>query len=388
MVGTPASGSSSQSRVRTVGRIMCLLLSALLAVMVILGCVLIAWSPGKAEPILNEDGQPVAGSLSEKIHVNINGLQQGMFIKSKNPANPVLLFLHGGPGMPEYFLTQGYPTGLEDHVTMVWWEQRGSGLSFRDDLPPETMTLEQFISDTLEVSHYLRKRFGKEKIYLMGHSGGSVLGIQAAARAPDLYHAYIGVAQIAYQPESEKIAYDYMLSRYQELGNEKMVRKLEAAVPTATGPLPVSYLRSVVRDEAMHDLGIGTTHDMRSLLKGIVVPTLQCRAYTLGEKVNLLRGKAFTRRSDFNLFDHAMTADIRELVPTLNIPVYFVHGIHDYTVNYTLAKRYLDQLQAPLKGFYTFEQSAHSPLFEEPGRMQRILREDVLMGANRLADTK
>lgn len=117
-----------------------------------------------------------------------------MFMMGKNTQNPVLLYLHGG--MPDYFLRRKYPTGLEDYFTVIWWEQRGSGLSFSADIPPETMTQEQMISDVLELTNYLRRRFGKEKIYLMGHSGEPSLAIQAAARAPELYHAYIGVAQV------------------------------------------------------------------------------------------------------------------------------------------------------------------------------------------------
>src|SRR6185369_4250641 len=146
-----------------------------------------------------------------------------MFIKSKDVRNPVLLYLHGG--MPDYFLTEKYPTGLEDYFTVVWWEQRGSGMSYSANIPPETMTLEQMISDTIELTNTLRKRFHKEKIYLMAHSGGSFIGIQAVAKAPELYYAYIGVAQISYQLESEKMAYDYMLKQFKANGDKEMVQK-------------------------------------------------------------------------------------------------------------------------------------------------------------------
>jgi pimeloyl-ACP methyl ester carboxylesterase len=178
---------------------------------------LLAWSPGQPQPFLDENGKTLAGSLSEKIHVEINGMEQGMFIKSKNIHNPVLLFLHGGPGMPEYWLTQRYPTGLEDHFTVVWWEQRGAGLSYNPEIPPETMTAEQFIADTLAVTRYLLNRFSQEKIYLMGHSWGSYIGIQAAAQAPELYHAYIGMGQISYQLQSEQLAYEYALAQYRNV---------------------------------------------------------------------------------------------------------------------------------------------------------------------------
>ena len=182
-------------------------------------------------------------------------------------------------GMPDYFLTQRYPTGLEDYFTVVWWEQRGSGISYSTDIAPETMTVEQLISDTLAVTNYLRNRFGQEKIYLMGHSGGTFIGIQAAARAPELYYAYIGVAQMSYQLKSERLAYEYMLQQFQENGNLKMVRKLEAAPVTMTDGTPDAYL--ALRDEAMHSLGIGTTHDMNSVITGIFLPSLTFRGYTL-----------------------------------------------------------------------------------------------------------
>ena len=166
-------------RVMQIG--MRIMLTIAAALLVLVG-VLLAMSPGKPEPFLDKTGKPLAGSMSEKLHVKINGVEMGMFIKSKDIRHPVLLYLHGG--MPDYFLTQKYPTGLEDYFTVVWWEQRGSGLSYSADIPPATMTLEQMISDTLGVTNYLRQRFAKEKIYLMGHSGGTFIGIQAAARAP------------------------------------------------------------------------------------------------------------------------------------------------------------------------------------------------------------
>ena len=358
------------------------ILSIFSACVLILAGILLVISPGKTEPFLDESGNPLAGSLSEKIHVNINGVEQGMFIKSKDATHPVLLYLHGG--MPEYFLTQQYPTGLEDYFTVVWWEQRGSGVSYGADIPPETMTLEQMISDTLEVTNYLRHRFGQEKIYLMGHSQGTFIGMQAAARAPELYSAYIGVAQISNQLKSERLAYEYMLQQYQENGNLEMVRKLEKAPVTMTDGTPDAYL--TLRDKAMHSLGIGTTHDMHSVITGIFLPSLTSREYTLLEKVNMWRAKS---HSGVSLLWHKMiSTDLTQQVPELGLPVYFFHGIYDYTVSYTEAKSYFEKLKAPMKGFYTFEQSAHSPIFEEPEKTLRILQEDVLAGTNSLADAK
>jgi pimeloyl-ACP methyl ester carboxylesterase len=229
-----------------------------------------------------------------------------------------------------------------------------------------------------------RQRFGKDKIYLMGHSGGTFIGIQAAARAPELYVAYIGVAQMSNQLKSEKLAYDYMLQQFKANGNADMVRKLEAAPVTLTGGTPKAY--RAVRDDAMHSLGIGTTHDMRSILSGIVLPSWQSRDYTLGEKVTTWRAK--TAAGVSIVWDTVLATDLTKRVAELKIPVYFFSGRYDYTVNYTLAKDYFNQLKAPVKGFYTFEQSAHSPIFEEPEKVRQIVQADVLRGGNSLADAK
>lgn len=373
----------SKSFVRKVIRIMLVISAALLVCVFILVGVLLACSPGKPKPLLDSNAKPLAGSISEKIHVKINEVEQGMFIKGKDKTKPVLLFLHGGPGMPEYAISRRYPAVLEDDFVVCWWEQRGAGLSFRSDIPFDTMTFKQLISDTIEVTNYLRKRFGQEKIYLMAHSGGTFIGIQAVARAPELYKAYIAESQISNQLESEKLAYKYMVEQFTRLGDKKMLQKLEK-YPITEINTPSYY---TMRDAPMHQLGIGTTHNMKSVISGVFWPVMLNNEYTLSEKINIWRGKFFTTRTA-NLWCKLVETDLTKKVQKLDIPVYFCDGIYDYTVNYTLAKDYFEKLQAPIKGFYTFEHSAHSPLFEEPEKMQHILQEDVLAGVNNLANIK
>ncbi|MBE0647189.1 MAG: alpha/beta hydrolase [Bacteroidales bacterium] len=358
---------------------MTLALVAILAgSILILWIVLLVYSPGDPRPFLDNQGKPLNGSLSEKLFLTIGGVRQGMFIKSKNQHNPVLLYLHGG--LPDYHLTHDYPTGLEDHFTLVWWEQRGSGLSFSAGIPAGSITLDQMISDTREVTNYLRNRFGQEKIYLMGRSGGTFIGIQAAARMPELYHAYIGIGQMSDHLQSERLAWEYMLKRYRDAGESTMVRKLEAS--PVTDSIPDGYLR--LRDEAMHTIGIGTTRDMKSVVTGMFMPSLTCREYTLKEKFNLWRGKA--RSGVHPLWHKMITTNLIQQVNEFTIPIYFFHGIYDYTVSYPLAKNYFEAIQAPVKGFYKFENSAHSPHFEEPEKVRRILLADVLAGASTLGD--
>jgi pimeloyl-ACP methyl ester carboxylesterase len=365
----------------TIGTVGLIVVGILLGIIIILFGVLLTVSPGKVKPFLDEQGRVLVGSIAEKIHVNINGVQQGMFIIGENVGNPILLFVHGGTAMPEYFLTQNYPTGLEKYFTVCWWDRRNAGLSYSANTSPETWTLEQSIADTLAVANYLRSRFHKNKIYMMAHSGGSLIGIQAAAQSPELFYAYIGVGQMSYQLQSEILSYEYMLNRYKAIGNTSMVKQLEAAPPTMSVPLPASYMK--VRDSAMHDLGVGTTHDMKSVMTGVFLASWLFRQYTVGEKLALWRGKFV---SDKLLWDKMISTDLTQQVQKLDIPVYFFHGKYDYTVSYPLAKAYFDKLQAPIKGFYTFEHSAHSPMFEEPGRMRQIIQEDVLAGKNSLSD--
>ncbi len=311
--------------------------------------------------------------------MDINGIQQGMIIRGRDLDNPVLLYVPGG--MPDTFLNQRYPNGLEDVFTVVWWEPRGTGLSYSPGIPRETLTSAQMVSDTLAVTNYLRQRFGREKIYLMGHSGGTFFAIQAAAKSPERYHAYIGMAQMSDQHKSEQIAYDYMLREFRRNGDTRMVRKLEAA-PVTADSIPAAYL--AVRDMAMHSLGIGTMHNMRSVERDLFLESFKYRGYTLKEKLNFWRAKFSSGVS--SLWEENITTDLGRKVTELKIPVYFLEGIHDYTCSYTEARAYFEKLSAPTKGFYTFDHSAHSPLFEEPEKTQRILQDDVLQGTNHLAD--
>ncbi|MFZ1338110.1 MAG: alpha/beta hydrolase [Paracoccaceae bacterium] len=344
---------------------------------------LFAVSPGRLAPLRDDAGQIIEGSLSERVTVQIGGIPQSMFIQSVDPANPVLLFLHGGPGMTEFFMETTHPTGLEQHFTMVWWEQRGAGMSFSGDIPPETMTMNQMIADTIEVADYLRDRFGQDRILLLGHSWGSYLGIQVAAEAPDRFLAYVGMAQITHQLRSEVMAHAFMTEAYRERGDDAMVRRLNAAPVSMTDGLSPAYMR--LRDAAMHGLGVGQTREMRSVITGIFLPVWQMRSYTVMDKINVWRGKIWSRPF---FWDDLLRDDLSARLTDFELPVYFFLGRYDHTANPDLSRAYLERINAPVKGLYTFENSAHSPIFEEPGRATAILLRDVLHGSNSLADNR
>ncbi len=150
-------------------------------------------SPGKLEPLKDKDGKKIAGSLSEKSFIEIGGIQQGFFMRSENPENPVILFLHGGPGSPELFMLIPTETSerLEKYFTVCYWDQRGAGMSYNKNLNSLTMTVEQMVEDTRQMTEYLKSRFNQEKIYLMGHSWGSYLGVETISKYPENYWASV-----------------------------------------------------------------------------------------------------------------------------------------------------------------------------------------------------
>ncbi len=343
-------------------------------------------SPGRLKPFIDQNNKPLPGSISEKVSIEIGGIKQGMFIRGKDIKNPVLLFVHGGPSFPEYFLVEKYPVGLEDHFTVCYWEQRGGGISYTPEVTLESMTLDQLASDAIEVTNYLLNRFDKEKIYVMAHSGGTAFAIQAVKSHPKLFHAYIGMAQITRQAESEKLGYEYMINQYQSNGNSKMVAEFKKYPILNNDSCMLPFFNSVLRDKAQHELGIGTMHNMRSIIKDIFLPVWTCKAYTVREKINIWISK-FSFLKKAGLRREILQSDFTAKIPALEIPVYFISGRYDLTVNKDLSKEYLKNIEAPLKGFYTFDKSAHSPMFEEPHRLKEILVQDVLKGTTILADT-
>lgn len=207
----------------------------------------------------------------------------------------------------------------------------------------------------------------------MGHSGGTFLGVYVIDKMRELYEAYIGIAQMSDQFLSEKLVYDYILNKYREMNDKKMVNYFEKFSFNDQKNIPKEYLK--MRDEEMHKLGIGTKRNMRNIVTDIFLPSLYFSEYTISEKYKLWASKSKSGISQ-NWAEMSRT-NLIEIKGDFKIPVYFFHGVFDYTCSYELAKKYFDKINAPIKGFYTFEQSAHSPLFEEPEKMNRILINDV-----------
>lgn len=362
-----------QTLLKTITRMLLITFLLVSAGIIVLAIVLWISSPGKPRPYQNEKGQLIPNSISEKGFIDIQGGMLGYFIKGKNINNPILLYLHGG--MPDYFLTQTYPTGLDELFTIVWWEQRGAGMSFNARNQAKNVSLDDLIQDTKAMTDYLRKRFSQDRIYLMAHSGGFFLGIKVIEKYPELYTAYLGVAQISYQKLSEKLACDYIIGQYKnDVRKQKMVADLRRHPICLNEPLPEQYLK--IRDTAMHDLGIGTMRNMKDVITGLFIPSLFFKEYSLREKLNLWRGKASSGISI--IWNEMITRDLAVENTTFEIPVYFLEGRYDFTCSYSLAQAYYEKINAPVKGFYTFQNSAHSPIFEEPEACVRIIKENII----------
>lgn len=370
---------------KRIGLFMVILLGIIILAFIVIFIMFAIRSKGKIEKFYDGNGSIVEGSIAEKILVRINEVEQGMIIRSKNINNPVILFLHGGPGMPQYFLNEIYPTELENNYTVCWWEQRGAGLSYSKSLNADEITNEQMILDIIAVTNYLRIRFNKDKIYLLAHSGGTYYGIQTASRAPELFYAYIGMSQIVNTRESEIIAYNYMRNYYVEKNNMSMVKKFDKYNVNGTDEEFYNYMVSMLRDDTMHKLGIGTARQINSVFSGIFLPVMGCKAYTMQEKINIWKGKSFLKNHT-NLVKDVTKSNYTKTITSLELPVYFISGRYDYTVNYDISKGYYENLQATSKGFYSFNNSAHSPLWEEPEKFIKIMNTDVLNGEYTLAD--
>ena len=187
-------------------KITIILFSLLLLIGLGLFCFIWFKSPGTPSPIVDPQGKVLPNSISLIEKIPVGGMDQYLVIRGEDADKPVLLMLHGGPGTPEFPLMRDPNLVLEKEFVVVHWEQRGAGKSFSPDIPVESMTTNQLIADAAEVSNYLRKRFKQEKIYLMGHSWGSFLGILTAQRYPKLFHAYVGIGQVASQYQAEKLS--------------------------------------------------------------------------------------------------------------------------------------------------------------------------------------
>jgi pimeloyl-ACP methyl ester carboxylesterase len=370
---------------KKVGKIVLTFILSLIGILFVGLLIILIYSPGKLEPLKDTQGNVIQGSISEKVWLEVGGIKQGMFIRGENPLNPIILYAHGGPGVPMlHFISYLEKIGemdtierLEKYFTVCYWEQRGSGMTYSKSKDPSTMTLEQMVEDTHEVTEYLKSRFGQDKIYLMGQSWGSYLSVSIIQKHPENYFAYIGVGQSVNFVESERLSYKYMLNHAKEINDKDAIENLEKFDPYAKGfPMlqekghELDYLK--VRTKLVGKYGIGHVHQFPKGMtynKGIFVTLFHFKGYTLREKVSWILGTDF---SMIQLFPPMVDIDLSVLSTKFEIPFYIVQGAYDYQTSQVLAEKYLNIIEAPKKEFFIFENSAHSPNLEESEKFVKI----------------
>jgi pimeloyl-ACP methyl ester carboxylesterase len=280
--------------------------------------------------------------------------------------------LHGGPGSPELALLYGFEIQerLEKYFTVCWWDQRGAGMSFSNSIDPATMTLEQMVEDTRQITEYLKSRFNQDKIFLMGHSWGSFLGIKTIEKYPENYLAFFGIGQVTNQVESEKLAYDFMLQHAIEINDKPAIRNLQKFDRNVPGFPTLEYI-GTVRSPLMNKYGIGIMRENFSMA-GLIKDIMFFKGYTLSEKIKYIQGMMFSLE---HLWDYVVSDNLLESSISFQVPVYIIHGKYDYQVSYTLAREYFEIIEAPDKLFFSFENSAHSPNAEEPEKFVQIIHQ-------------
>ena len=329
-------------------------------------------SPGKLPPLKDAQGNIIQGSISEKVWLEVGGIKQGMFIRGENPNNPIILYVHGGPGTPmlQFITAIEKNERLEKYFTVCYWDQRCAGMTYSKSTDPSTLTVEQMVEDTREVSEYLKSRFGQDKIYILGHSWGTYLGVKTIEKYPENYLAYIGIGQTVNMQESERLSYDFMLNHAKEINDKDVIAKLEKHDPRADDFLSLEYLFKV-RTAILEKYGGGRVRQGVTL-QDILKTFFLFKGYTLKEKINWFIGADF---SMIQLFPSVLFKDDLFVSSVkFEVPFYIVQGAYDGQCSPVLAEKYLDILEAPKKGFFIFDNSAHSPNMEEPEKFIEVFR--------------
>lgn len=321
------------------------------------GFIVFSQMTASTPPLKDELGNQVEGSIAELRQVNLNGRKEWISIRGHNRENPVLLFLAGGPGGTQMAAVRHDLSELEKHFIVVVWDQPGSGKSY--GAGNMSLTVDTYIEDGYALTQYLCEQFQQEKIYLVGESWGSALGIFLAGEYPDSYHAMIGTGQMIDFLETENMDYDKALEIAQTQGDTDKIAKLEAngrppyygSDVTWKSAEYLNYLGAYMgRNPEIHNGGYNTFRDIFSSEYGVI------------DKINFLRGIVTT----FNhVYPQLYGIDLRTKYPKLEVPVYFFLGRHDINAPASLVEDYLAILEAPHKEIIWFEHSGHSPWINE-----------------------
>lgn len=326
--------------------------------------------------ILGADGKPLTGSIASLEKVKLSGVDQWLIIRGHDVNKPVLLFLSGGPGASEAARVLRFNSELEKHFVVVIWEQRGCGKSYPSIYPKSDLTVDQYVADIIELTDLLRARFEEQKIYMVGHSWGTIIGVLAAQQRPDLYHAYIGTAQMVDVQETDEMIYDLVLEHSRQIGDMDFVKTLETQGP------PPYFVKSPIQPYATL---FGREYQLFEM------PNIQDETYRREGDAILLMLKQpeygwldrlyylLGLMNTFNVvYPQLQEMDFRVDATRLELPVYIVLGRHDMNNPSRIPEEYFHLLEAPQKELIFFEHSGHGMIWEETGLFYSLMVETVL----------
>ena len=305
--------------------------------------------------------------------VSIGGIDQWIEIRGESVKNPILLFVHGGPGAAFMPVGRTFQDPWERYFTVVQWDQRGAGKTYSSnskEVQRSTMNIERMHADTLEMVNYLRKRFGREKIFLLGHSWGSILGLKLAHDHPELLYAYIGVGQATNAAQNEVVLYKDTMEEALRTQNKDAIQQLTSIAPYPTPNITFKQIR-IVREWSGALIGPKQSGDAAMGLKTIFLAP----EYSLINDLDWIRGQLF---SVDTLLPDLSKVDFADLGYDYRGPVFFLEGRHDPYTPSSIAKDFFDKMNDPEKHFEWFESSGHFPFLEEPQKFTDALVQNIL----------
>lgn len=326
--------------------------------------------PATTAPIVDANGDTIPGSVAELTTVELGGRDLGVLIRGTSRTNPVLLFLAGGPGGSELGAMRRHLPALEQHFTVVTWDQRGAGTSYPQLDPTHSATLASYISDTIELTEHLRDRFDTDQVYLVGQSWGTTLGVLAVQQRPDLYRAFVGTGQMVSQRATDQIFYDDTLAWAKRTGNDGLVAQLEAAGPPPYQTMfPYEAALSHEQDVYPYD------HRANSEGVGQMSENLLVPEYSLIDQVHILGAFMDTFAA---VYPQLQTIDFRNSATDFDVPMFFVQGAHEAPGRAQLFDQWYPMITAPHKDLTELATSGHRPLWEQPDEFVDYLVDTVL----------
>lgn len=319
--------------------------------------------------------------IEETIKVRINGTDQWLSIRGKDRRNPILLFLHGGPAAPAMPEAYTFQTPWEDYFTVVQWDQRGAGKTYlanSEEAMAPGMTVQGMTDDAAQVVQYLREHYNKQKIFILGHSWGTVLGVNLAQQHPDWFYAYISVGQVVNGRRNEEVGYNFALTQARAEGNAKAVAELEAMGPYPGNKLTLDRLGVRSKWEMYYG---GLAWGRRDYQFDVDAEELS-PDYSKQDLAAIDKGSLFTLN---HLMDPLLAVNF-DHTTHFNCPIIVFVGAHDYTTAHELTEKWFDDIQAPSKHFVSFADSAHMVMQEQPGRFLSHLVSDALPLAQKAGD--